>query len=106
MTSPVHRKWGVSVLWLPENPHNAREPRASPASGCGSERSTPPMYIESPSEYTFFFKTQHVSVHRGCDNVSVYLNVKKKYIHFLTIELNELQKILLDPVRTFIFSRN
>ena len=40
----------MSVLWLPENHQNAREPRASPASGCGSERSTPPVYIEDPSK--------------------------------------------------------
>ncbi|KAL5256937.1 hypothetical protein ACHWQZ_G012015 [Mnemiopsis leidyi] len=52
VTSPVHRKWGVSVLWLPVVPQNARDPRASPASGCGSERSTPPAYIESPKMRT------------------------------------------------------
>ncbi|XP_063674291.1 uncharacterized protein LOC134811421 isoform X3 [Bolinopsis microptera] len=52
VVSPVHRKWGVSVLWLPENHQNAREPRASPASGCGSERSTPPVYIEDPKMRT------------------------------------------------------
>lgn len=47
IVTPVHRNWGVSVLWLPDE--NAVDPRASPGSGCGSDRSTPGIYMESPS---------------------------------------------------------
>ena len=51
VTSPLHRQWGVSVLWLPNNPQQAREGYMSAASGCGSERSTPELYTEPPGIY-------------------------------------------------------